>query len=251
VRRQVCKRLRRRLVELGLADLAAYRAHLDRHPEEWGVLESLTHITISRFCRDRGVFAFLQRDVLPELATRALARGSDTVEVWSAGCASGEEAYTLAIIWQLELARRFPSLALRILATDVDDAMLARARNGSYTESSLRELPERWRAAAFTRHDQHYRVQDAFKHQVTVARHHLRNPPPPGPFDLVLCRNLAFTYFDRALQRTTATRLAAALRAGGALVLGAHEALPPGLSQFEPWGESTRTYRRTRFCSRQ
>src|SRR3981081_3243192 len=103
VRRQVCERLSRRLAELELRDLAAYRAHLGQHPEEWTVLDALTHITISRFNRDRRVFAFVQREVLPALATGAISRSSDTVQVWSAGCASGEEAYTLAIMWQLEL----------------------------------------------------------------------------------------------------------------------------------------------------
>ena len=148
VRGQVCKRLRRRLTELGLDDVAAYRAHLERHPGEWETLEQLTHITISRFDRDRGAFAFLQEEVFPALANEVSARGSDTLEVWSAGCASGEEPYTIAIIWELELAMRHPAIEIRILATDVDDVMLTRARRGCYTAGSLKELPERWRAAA-------------------------------------------------------------------------------------------------------
>ncbi len=246
VRRQVCKRLRRRLSELGLPNPAAYRAHLEQHPEEWAVLENLTHITISRFNRDRSVFTCLQREVLPALASGTIARGSNTMEVWSAGCASGEEAYTLTIIWQLALARRFPALTIRILATDLDDAMLARARRGCFTASSLRELPERWRAAAFVKQDRHYCLQDTCKEAVTIARHDIRTPPPDGPFDLVMCRNLAFTYFDLDLQRTTAARLASALQGGGALVLGTHEALPANLDEFEPWRSTERIYRRIR-----
>jgi chemotaxis protein methyltransferase CheR len=144
VRRQVCKRLSRRLAELGLSDLNAYRGHLERDRAEWAVLDALTHVTISRFHRDRHVFAALQRDVIPVLAAAAQARGSHAVEVWSAGCASGEEPYTLAIMWELELARRFPSLTLRVLATDIDDAMLVRARRACYDDGSLKELPERW-----------------------------------------------------------------------------------------------------------
>jgi len=243
--RQVCRRLHRHLGELGLPDLLAYQAHLERHPAEWATLETLTHITISRFCRDRGVFGSLQRQVLPSLAAHAVARGCDTLDVWSAGCASGEVAYTLAIMWQLEIAAEFPTLAIRILATDVDETMLARARRGCYPASSLRELPDRWLAAAFSPDDRCYRVNDCFTEAVTVARHDVRSPPPGDAFDLVLCRNLAFTYFDLDIQRTTAARVAAVLRLGGVLVLGAHETLPAGFDKLERWDSNEQIYRRS------
>jgi chemotaxis protein methyltransferase CheR len=245
VRGQVCKRLRRRLSELQLSDLTAYRAHLERHPQEWRVLDDLVHITISRFNRDRGVFAFLQDGVLPALADDAESRHAHALEVWSAGCASGEEPYTLAIMWQLELARCFPALAIRILATDQDETMLARARRGCFPEGSLRELPDDWRSAAFSPVDRQFCLDEAVRQPVRIVRHDIREPPPGGPFDLVLCRNLAFTYFDLDLQRGTAVRIAGALRAGGALVLGAHESLPVGVAEFEPWSERERVYRRS------
>src|SRR5690349_18107587 len=92
--------------------------------EGWVTLEALTHITISRFYRDRGVFGFLAAEVLPDLAA------SGRVRAWSAGCASGEEAYTLSIMWELELAERFPSAKFAVLASDVEEAMLGRARRG-------------------------------------------------------------------------------------------------------------------------
>jgi chemotaxis protein methyltransferase CheR len=228
VRGQVCKRLGRRVRELGLDDLAAYRAHLERHPREWAELEQLTHITISRFHRDRGTFAFLQREVLPALASERIIRGAHSLEVWSAGCASGEEPYTIAIIWELELAQQFPALEIRILASDVDDVMLARARRSCYTDGSLKELPERWREAAFVQHGRLHCLRDEFRGPVSVERHDVRSPPR-RQFDLVMCRNLTFTYFELELQRAVASRLALALRPGGALVLGAHEELPAGV----------------------
>jgi chemotaxis protein methyltransferase CheR len=240
VRGQVCKRLRRRLAELGLGDLHAYRAHLEEHPEEWARLERLTHITISRFHRDRGTFAFLQAEVLP-----ALAAGASALQVWSAGCASGEEAYTVAIMWRLAVAARFPAVTLRVLATDVDDAMLARSRRGCYGAGSLRELPEAWRAAAFARRGAEYCLREEIKSAVSIeASDLLRDPAPAGPFDLVLCRNLAFTYFDSRGQRAVAARVAGVLRAGGALVLGAHEAPAADVPGFEPWNVAARVYRR-------
>lgn len=242
VRRQVGKRLGRRLAELGLPDLDAYRALLDSDPEEWARLEVMTHITISRFHRDRGTFAFLQAEVLPELVR---ARGAGAMQAWSAGCASGEEAYTLAIMWELELAERFPAVTLRILGTDVEEAMLARARRGCYGAGSLRELPERWRTMAFTARRGEFCLRDGFRGRVSFACHDLlRASPPRQRFDLVLCRNLAFTYFDDAGQRVVAAHLAGALRAGGALVLGRHETLPEGVGGFSSWIAGQRIYRR-------
>ena len=244
VRGLVCKRLRRRVSELGLPSADAYHAYLERHPEEWAVLDSLAHVTISRFNRDRGVFALVENEVLPVLAGEAMTHGAGTVEAWSAGCASGEEAYTLAIIWHVALAHRFPGLALRILATDVDEAMLARARRGCYGAGSLREVPEPWRAAAFVRQDRWYCVREEIRAAVRIVRHDIRDRPPAGTFDLVMCRNLAFTYFDDAGQLSVASRLGAALRPGGALAVGNHEALPAGVGQFEPWSSTARVYRR-------
>lgn len=244
VRGQVCKRLRRRLGELGLTDLDGYRAFLERHPEEWVRLEALTHITISRFHRDRGTFDLLLREVLPALAATAVARGDDVVRAWCAGCASGEEPYSLAILWRLGLAWDRP-LGLRILATDVDAAMLARARRGCYREGSLRELPPSWRAAAFGRRGSEFCVRDEFREAVSIARQDIRRDPAPGGgFDLVMCRNLAFTYFDVGGQQVVAARLAGAMQEGGALVLGRHEVLPAGVGGFEEWSASARIYRR-------
>jgi chemotaxis protein methyltransferase CheR len=229
---------------LGLPDLAAYRAYLTAHPEEWAVPEGLVHITISRFNRDRAMFDLLAREVLPVLARDAAKRGSGPVEAWSAGCASGEEAYTLAIVWQLEFAARAPGVTIRIVATDVDETVLARARQACYGAGSLREAPERWRAAAFVEREGRYCVSSPYRESVRILRHDIREEPPGGPFDLVLCRNLTFTYFDEAGQRATATRLALALRAGGGLVVGTHEALPAGVEGFEPWSAGERIYRR-------
>lgn len=244
VRRQVCNRARRRARELGLGDLSAYRPYLEAHPDEWPVLDTLTPITISRFYRDRGTFDLLAREVLPALAAQASDRGSDTLEVWSAGCASGEEPFTLAIIWQLELAQRFPTLALRILATDIHPSMLSRARRACYGAGSLRELPNGWRAAAFVQRDRLYCLREPYRQAVTVLSHDIRTGVPDGPFDLIMCRNLAFTYFDEAAQRRVGGWLAGCLRPAGVLVLGAHERLPAELAGLEPWDIDRRVYRR-------
>ncbi len=244
VRRQVCKRISRRIDHLGLPDLPTYRVYLETHPDEWRELDALCHVTISRFYRDRGVFDFLRERVLPALAREALERGDGAVRIWSAGCASGEEPYTLALVWELALAEQHPGVDLTILATDVDEPVLARARVACYPESSLRELPEDWRARGFVDRGGLSCLNDHLRRRVTLAGHDIREPAPDGPFDLVLCRNVAFTYFDEPLQRRVCRLLAAVLRPDGALVVGRHEALPPGTTQFEPWDQQHGAYRR-------
>jgi chemotaxis protein methyltransferase CheR len=104
VHRRVCKRLKRRILELGLNDLAAYRRWLEADPAEWCAFDECCHITISRFFRDRGVFEALRKQVLPDIAARAV-HEKRRARIRSAGCASGEEPYTLKIIWDREVAR--------------------------------------------------------------------------------------------------------------------------------------------------
>ena len=241
VRGQVCRRVRRRVRALGLHDLDAYRAYLDAHPEEWNVLEGLTPITISRFYRDREVFARLEDDVLPALGT--LAAGRDRLRCWSAGCASGEEPYTLALMWGAAAAAQ--SLRMDILATDIDATMLERARNATYAASSLKELPRAWRERGFVRRDGLYVLRPEPRRLVRLERHDLRAPAPDGPFELVLCRNVAFTYLEIERQRAVLGHLAAALRPGGALVIGLHESLPQAAPEFEPWPGARAVFRRT------
>jgi chemotaxis protein methyltransferase CheR len=131
VRRQVCKRLNRRIGELGLADFAAYRRRLEADPAEWTAFDNCCVVTISRFYRDWSVYETLRERVLPEIAARAVREGR-MARIWSAGCASGEEPYTLKVIWDYDVARSFPDPSLSIVAIDVDERVLARARRGGF-----------------------------------------------------------------------------------------------------------------------
>lgn len=244
VRAQVCKRLQRRLRELGIAEVADYRRYLATHDEEWRILDALTRVTISRFYRDKRMFAFLAETVLPELAGRALARGSDALRIWSAGCGAGEEPYTLAIVWRLQLKTRFPDLKLHIVATDADADMCRRAQQACYAYSSLKNLPSVWREQVFTRKDGQFCLAPEYRQACDFRVQDVREALPSGMFDLVLCRNLVFTYFDEALQRQLLTRMDRVLQPGGALVLGIHEQLPQEAAGFETWSERLRIFRK-------
>jgi len=244
VRKQVCKRLRRRLGVLGLADSGAYQAYLEHHPEEWRLLDNLARITISRFFRDRGVFTFLEQTVLPVLAHQALAAGETRLRIWSAGCACGEEPYSLALLWRLRLTRVYPALDLQILASDIDEAVLRRAREGCYDASSLRGLPSGWRKLVFTECAGRFCLRPEFRPQVSWRIHDIRADVPDGWFHLILCRNLAFTYFDPWQQRRIASLLHRALKPGGALVVGAHEQLPDSFAGLVRWTGGSCIYRK-------
>jgi chemotaxis protein methyltransferase CheR len=226
VRRQVCKRITRRVKELGLADAAAYRERLERAPEEWPEIDALCRITISRFYRDRGVFDHLGEAVLPALATAAVARGERTLRCWSAGSGSGEEPFSLAILWAFRLAHSFPRLSLAVVATDADEQLLERAARGCYPRGTLRELPSEWIRRAFVRDNGNYCLRPAYRESVLFLRQDIRSTQPEGLFDLVLCRNVVFTYFETRLQRRALAAIAARMRPGAALVVGKGEALP-------------------------
>ena len=243
VRRQVCRRVRRRLRELGLEDAAAYRAHLEAHPGEWERLDAMCRISISRLFRDREVFAALATRVLPALAARARAEGRGTLRAWSAGCASGEEAYTVAACVAFEVAPRFPELAFELIATDVDPHLLERARLACYAPSSVKELPPAWQEALFERRGGALAVRHAYRTAVTLRAQDLQREAPDGSFDIVLCRNVAFTYFAAPVQREVLARIAAHSRPGAALVLGRHERLPDGAPEFRLWPGAPSTFR--------
>jgi chemotaxis protein methyltransferase CheR len=244
VRGLVGKRLNRRLAELGLADLSAYRTFLMREPAEWAQLDVMCRIPISRFYRDRGVFDAIGRQLLPEAAAAVVARGDNAVKCWSVGCASGEEPYTLVIVWRLAVAQDWPTLGLIVLATDADDIMIERAKAACYSRSSHKDLPRQWQEQAFIKCGTLFRLREGFREGVQFDLQDIRQSMPDGPFDLILCRNLAFTYFDDVLQRRILDGLRERLRPGGILVLGTHEAVPSeagGLKRISP---SLPVYRR-------
>jgi chemotaxis protein methyltransferase CheR len=245
VRGQVCKRVGRRVRELGLSGVSQYRAHLERNPGEWPVFEGLCSVTISRFYRDRRVFEVLEQAVLPALAETASARGEDMLRCWSAGCASGEEPYTLRILWDLAIRPRFPGLGLSIVATDTNPAVLQRAIDGRYGAGSLKELPQEWRTRAFALSEGVYRVRDEHRHDIVFRQQDLRSVTPEGRFHLVLCRNLVLTYFVPALRMEMMNRIATRLYPGGVLVVGIHEVIPPDVPGFEPWYGHQGIYRKT------
>lgn len=228
--------------ELGVADAAAYRAFLEREPREWSVFDAACRITISRFYRDRRVFEALEREVLPALARTPL--GVRAPRCLSVGCASGEEPYTLVLCWMLGYLRGRPGPDIAVTALDSDSVMLARARRACYSAGTLKALPDAWRREAFEVHGAELCLRERFRTKVELMAGDVRQGLPDGPYRLVLCRNLVFTYFEESLQRSILEELRARMLDGAALVIGIHERLPEPGAGFVAWDGLRAVYRK-------
>lgn len=244
VRGQVCKRLYRRLRELRLPDLENYRMYLEDNPMEWHILDSLCRITISRFYRDRGVFDLLQSQVLPELVKNARRQERRDLSCWCIGGASGEEPYTVSLLWSLSGAE-VRGFNCYILATEVDLHMIDRAREGCYPASSICELPAEIKEAAFIRKNGLFCLKEKYKKRVKFLQQDIRKELPEKTFDLIFCRNLVFTYYSRRLQQELSEKIVSRLNPGGILVLGAHEELPGPLPDLSPRSGGRKIYQKT------
>ena len=266
-RGQVCKRIARRMAELGEGSVDGYLGRLEEHPDEWEVLDFLCRVTISRFRRDRRTWERLEGEVLPSLAERLEGEDGGRLRCWSAGCASGEEPYTLSLLWELGgLARRFPGVEPFVLATDLDPHMVFRARRGVYPPGALKELPGEWVGEAFepvnaggsrgggsgqgeaeTGEPAELRLRGRFRRPVRLVCADLRDPLPRARFHLVLCRNLPFTYYRKDLQERLLGALSRRVVPGGWLAVGAHEELPRAWQERHGWrGRGEGLYRRAR-----
>ena len=235
VRKQVCKRIQKRLAALDLPNCSYYYSYLEKNAEEWEILDSFCYITISRFYRDRKVFEILQHQILPSLAQNAFKENRVEIRSWSAGCCSGEEPYTLQILWHLDLLPKISKqLQLQLVATEQRSDLISRAKRGQYPQSSLKDLPKTFQEEAFTQSESKYILKNHFKTGVRFFRQDIRQQLPDGNFDLILCRNLVFTYFQQDVQLKLLEKFIRKLRPNGFLVLGVNESLTQNEDFLEP-----------------
>jgi chemotaxis protein methyltransferase CheR len=244
VRKQVCKRIQRHIKQLKLADAGAYQLYLKQHADEWLIVDKLCRVTISRFYRDKVVLEHISKEVLPALAQAAVTSGETTIRCWSAGCAAGEEAYSLVLMWDKLVRNRFPELDIQVTATDIDQVMLDHAKSACYPYSSIKALPEGWIDSAFSQQGETFCLDPRLTSKTIFIEQDIRQSLPSGRFHIIFCRNMAFTYFDKALQLEVLDNIHRCLVDGGALVVGGHESLPVGYSGFCPWSEQRAIFRK-------
>ena len=222
---QVCKRLRRRMKELGIEGFAAYRKRLDTHPEEWdgarridphhhlALLPRHEHLRSPRAPRSaRYCGAREERETASAVLVRRMRLGRRALYAQDPLGSRGGE--------------RLSRCGLLGVATDVDETVLKRARKGCYSGGSLRELPEALIRQGFEQADSLFCVRPQHREGVSFLLQDLRSEAPEGLFDLILCRNVAFTYFEAPLQAEALDRLVERLARPGYLVIGAQEKLP-------------------------
>jgi two-component system CheB/CheR fusion protein len=238
----VLRRLQRRLAATGVATLDGYIQHLQQHPEEYERLVASVLIKVTEFNRDPDLFNTLFSQVLPELVEAGRVRGN-VLRIWSAGCATGEEAYSLAILVAEVLGDALEYFTVRIFATDLDNAAIDFARHGTYPPSALAGLPADIIARYFTLVNGNYEVHKRIRNMVVFGQHDLGRRAPFPQIDLCLCRNVLM-YFTHELQTRALQLFAFSLRDGGYLVLGKAESTSPLATYFMPVYQHLKVYRR-------
>ncbi|MFS0827223.1 CheR family methyltransferase [Pseudomonas phoenicis] len=249
-RATVLRRLERRLHVTGQTDLRGYLSYLEGQPEEAQALLADMLIGVTNFFRDREAFEALERHVLPALVSdRDDPLEHHEMRIWSAGCSSGEEAYSVAMMVIEQLAVEQRSAKVQVFATDLDERAIAQGRAGLYTESIAADVTPARIRQFFVKEDQHLRVRKEVREKVLFARHNLLSDPPFSHLDLVVCRNLLI-YLDRDVQREILRMFHYALRPGGYLFLGSSESADVAAELFTPIDKRNRIFRARKVQSR-
>jgi two-component system CheB/CheR fusion protein len=236
------RRLHRRLLATGVPSLKEYRRYLQEHPEEHQRLISSFLIKVTEFMRNPELFDLLARQLIPELAARARKEGRE-LRLWSAGCATGEEAYSLAIQVCETLGGKLDEVGVRIFATDLDAAAIAFARQGIYPASAVEDLSPATLEKYFNEAQGSYQVKKRVRSLTVFGEHDLGQRAPFPRIDLVMSRNVLI-YFTPELQRHTLQLFAFSLQEGGYLVLGKAETTSPAGSLFAPYHPGLKVFRR-------
>jgi len=235
------RRVQRRMSLRHLDDMAEYVEVLRRDPPEVTALCKDMLITVTGFFREPAAWRTLQERVIRPLV--AAKRGEAPVRAWVPGCATGEEAYSLAMLLIEEIQASRKRCRIQVFASDVDPDALQVARTGVYSERAIAGVPPDRRARFFTPGEAGYRVTTELREAVIVARHSLTRDPPFSKLDLLSCRNLLI-YLEPAAQRRIVTLFHFALTAGGYLLLGDSEGIGSGNELFKIVSRKWRIYRR-------
>jgi two-component system, chemotaxis family, CheB/CheR fusion protein len=239
----VTRRIERRLALNRSLDIEMYVEQLRSDPRELSSLYEDLLIGVTRFFRDDTSFETLEHRIIPEIVERAT--GDEQVRVWVAGCATGQEAYSIAmLLHERFLARRRPA-NLKILATDVHKASLEAASAGIYTEEQVAGVSQDRLERFFTLRPEGYQISTAIRETIVFAPHNLIRDAPFTKMDLIACRNLLI-YFQPHAQNTVLTLFHFSLKPGGYLFLGSSES-PGGLiDEFDTIDEHAKMYRKRR-----
>jgi chemotaxis protein methyltransferase CheR len=197
--------------------------------------ELLLTVSISRFFRDREFWQFLEKKILPDLINKNL----EKINVWSAGCACGDEVYSFKIVWN-DLKNSVGHLPrLELVATDINPDYLNIACAGVYSSSSIKEVTKEIQTKYFKKKKgkKLFEINASLKKDITWKIHHLLSDPPGSKFDLIFLRNNVLTYYEDLLKKKAFRKIIDSLATFGFLIIGSHESLPfetRELTEIEP-----------------
>ncbi len=229
-------RILNRLNLLRLNTIELYLSYLQENSAELDILcDSLT-VNVSEFFRNPITYDYLSDVLLPSIISRKSAQGQNSIRIWSAGCATGEEPYSVAIILDTIQKKINTKLNISIIATDIDNKSLIKAKEGVYSASCLRNIRYKYVDDYFIKDNNQFYVKEEIKKMVSFSFYdlldqHTYSPPDSmfGEFDIILCRNVLI-YFQENFQNVIYEKLAKSLIVNGYLVLGETESMPEKFS---------------------
>lgn len=234
------RRIERRININDLPDLPSYVTYMHENPDEIQALLKDLLISVTNFFRDKKAFEIIESDVLP-----VLLHGKSTenqLRIWVAGCATGEEAYSLAILCAEKIIGIIEAPKIQIFATDIDERAIAEGREGLYSINDLADVtPERLRRF-FVKEGDHYRIRREVREMVMFAHHNFLKDPPFSHLDLITCRNVLIYLNNTAQERVTET-FHFALNPGGFLFLGTAESVDGATDLYASYNRENHIFR--------
>jgi len=234
---------------LGLTTVQEYVAYVQEHSEEIERILDVLTIHVTEFFRDSAVFETLAQRVFPWIIDKKLSENSRTIRIWSAGCATGEEAYSIAMHLMDRLRREKADCGIQIFGTDISEESCRIAKRCLYTEKRLSDVPRRFRKWFFEAAEGGYTVSPEIRRCVKFEVHDLFTAPPFSKLDLIFCRNVLI-HFDQNARNRVIFNFHSALGEDGILVLGKSEAVAgAGHEMFELMDPKNKIYRKTARCA--
>ena len=221
-RNSLSRRIERRIQDVGADGYLGYLDHLEVDPDEFTQLFNTILLNVTSFFRDPPAWDYLRAEILPRLVAEK--DDDEPFRIWSAGCASGEEAYTLAMVAAEALGPEAVRERVKIYATDVDEDALSQARQARYTAKQVEGVPPELLERHFERNGDGYVFSKELRRSVIFGRHDLIQDAPISRIDLLVCRN-TLMYLNSETQSHVLARFSFALREGGCLMLGKAEML--------------------------
>ena len=235
------RRIDKRMQDVGVDSYLRYLDHLEVDPEEFTQLFNTILLNVTSFFRDPPTWDYLAAEILPRIL--ADKGEGEPVRIWSAGCASGEEAYTLAMVTAEVMGADAARERVKIYATDVDEEALDQARQARYTAKQVEGVPPELLERYFERNGDGYMVSKDLRRSVIFGRHDLLQDAPISRIDLLVCRN-TLMYLNSETQSRVLARFSFALHEGGYLMLGKAEMLLTHANLFSSVDLKRRVFRK-------